>query len=77
MYTIGIEVKEKKQPNDYPVLSFRIDQEAKDSIVSEIEKIVVLLNKEKSESEYLIRKNNIYREAMLLGVSKLKKKHRL
>ena len=65
----------KKQPEDYPVLSFRIDKESKDRMLKDVDVIINDINKDKGSTEYLVRKNAIYKEALRLGLSKLKKKH--
>ncbi len=55
-------------------MAFRLDEETKIEIMSEIERLTNLHNKEVSSEEYLFRKNDIIVEALKKGLKLLAKK---
>tara|TARA_B100001971_G_scaffold213155_1_gene245578 strand:- start:170896 stop:171126 length:231 start_codon:yes stop_codon:yes gene_type:complete len=75
--TLGFKKKEKKHPNDYPLLSFRLDKATKDEITLEIEELVQILNDNRDENSYVIRKNDVFVEALREGIKTIKKKYKI
>ncbi len=73
---IGLKKKEKKHPNDYPLLSFRLDEQTKEEITIEVEELVDVLNERRDENSYVIRKNDVFVEALKEGLKILRKKHK-
>lgn len=63
--------KKKKCPADYPIISFRIDEDAKNFILKKVSTLETLFNKNTSESDYKIKKNHIYTRALDIGLKAL------
>ncbi|MBL6992049.1 MAG: hypothetical protein ISR65_19860 [Bacteriovoracaceae bacterium] len=72
---IGQKKKEYKKPADYPQLAFRLDSDTKEEILSSIDELVDLLNEKREDDSYVIRKNDVFVEAIREGIKALKKKH--
>ncbi len=72
---LGIKKKEKKHPNDYPLLAFRLDEETKDELINAIDDLVKQLNKNRDDNTYVIRKNDVFVEALREGIKVIQKKH--
>jgi len=64
-----------KKPSDYPQLTFRIDKESKESIQDRVNSLVENISEDTPSDCYAIKKNAIYREALLIGLSNLEKKY--
>ena len=71
---IGIKKKERKRPQDYPQLTFRVTSEIKVEIMDDVEVIVEGLNNKREDQTYVIRKNDVIVEALKIGLKQLKKK---
>ncbi|MGZ3781531.1 MAG: hypothetical protein ACXVCY_12840 [Pseudobdellovibrionaceae bacterium] len=65
--------EKKTRPSDYPIFAFRVSDEEKDNLNSEIEYVADLLNKRLSEDEKVWRKNDVIVEALKRGLAQLKK----
>jgi hypothetical protein len=68
-----MKIDKKKKPNDYPLLSFRVTTEEKSQIQAEIEKVVLMLNKSRSEDARVVRGNHVFVEALKLGLKIIRK----
>ena len=64
----------KKTPSDYPQLAFRISEEDKVQIAKLVEEVLENSNKHLMPNEKQFRKNDIYVDALHLGLQTLKKK---
>lgn len=63
-----------KQPNDYPVLAFRIDKATKDELETVISGLLIDLNRDRQEDEKIIKKNDVIVRALKIGLKQLLKK---
>jgi hypothetical protein len=66
----------KKKPSEYPLFAFRIDEDKKEELSSLIEEVRESLNKKVDPEDKLWMKNDVIYEALLLGLSQLKKKNK-
>ena len=66
----------KKKPSEYPLFAFRIDEDKKEELSSLIEEVRESLNKKVDPEDMLWMKNDVIYEALLLGLSQLKKKNK-
>ncbi len=67
-------ISKRKKPGDYPQFTFRVDAETKDKLSKMVEEVTNLFNKNLNTDEYIYRKNDIIIEALLSGLSSMKKK---
>jgi hypothetical protein len=65
---------EKKTPQDYPQLSFRISAEDKINIMQMTDEVLETSNRGLSSKEKVFRKNDILVDALYLGLIALKQK---
>lgn len=62
----------KKSPKDYPQFSFRVAETEKVEIQRLVEEVCTLYNRDKTEADYVVRKNDVLVEALLKGLKELK-----
>lgn len=67
-------MKKKMVPTDYPQLAFRISEDDKRRINELVEEILQVANKKLAPSDKVFRKNDVYVDALYLGLLTLKKK---
>ncbi len=67
--------KEKVDPNSYPLIAYRVtDEKIKKRIDNEVERVTELANQKKKDNEYRYRKNQIFVEALEIGLEELGKR---
>ena len=64
----------KKSPNDYPKISFRVDTETKEEILSWINRVSAYYADRKKHGEFVKRKNDIIIEALQIGLQAIEEK---
>lgn len=64
----------KKQPDDYPIFSFRISKEDKEDLIKKLDDAKMKLNHGIGEDERVVTKNDILIEAIKLGLTLVKRK---
>jgi hypothetical protein len=68
------EKRSKKQSSDYPQMIFRIDQADKDALQNQIDKLVVMANRDaERRGVKKLRKNDVIVEALSIGLKTLEK----
>lgn len=70
-----IEIEKKKDPNDYPLLSFRLKQSNKNEILEKLDHVVSLCNLSKDEDEKQFRKNTVLVAAIMRGLGIIEKEY--
>ena len=55
-------------------MAFRVAEESKQELMSEIDRLLALYNENIKEDEYMFRKNDIIVEALKVGLKQLGKK---
>ena len=68
---LELDREKKKDPNDYPLMSFRISQQNKDEINDKLDQVVDLYNKHRGDGEKVIRKNSLLVTAIMRGLLSL------
>lgn len=68
---LELDREKKKDPNDYPLMSFRISQQNKDEINDKLDQVVDLYNKHRGDGEKVIRKNSLLVTAIMRGLHSL------
>ena len=63
--------KAPKNPNDYPLLGYRVRPEIKANLVSLLEDTLKSLNKARPSHEKPLKKNDIFIEALSNGLKQL------
>ena len=64
---------QKKESSDYGLFCFRLSKKERDELDDLLDRAKKRLNKDKSEDEYVITKNQIIFEAIKLGLPLIKK----
>lgn len=65
----------KKKPDEYPQMIFRVNQEDKDRLHKQIDKIVELANRDADKKGvWKLRKNDVIIEALFTGLGSLEKR---
>lgn len=64
----------KKHPSDYPQLTFRVSDDDKKRINELVEEVVTASNAKLDPANKLFRKNDVYVDALFLGLLTLKQK---
>jgi hypothetical protein len=70
----SFDMNTKKHPGDYPQLAIRISAEDKDRIQGLVEDLLSTANKKRPANEKVFRKNDIFVDALYLGLLTMKKK---
>ena len=68
-----MEIEKKKDPNDYPLLSFRLKHNEKEQINERLEEVVELCNLSRAEDEKMYRKNTVLVAAIIRGLETIEK----
>lgn len=66
----------KRKPSDYPQFTFRIDQETKEKLLSEVDAVRAMYERGLAEDERSLNKNEILIMALEIGLERLKSKYR-
>lgn len=61
-----------KSPNDYPLFGYRLFPEIKDSLSTQLEEVLEHLNQRRPENKKPYKKNDVFVEALKLGLAELK-----
>lgn len=65
--------EKKANPNDYPLLAYRVSQDEKDELAHEIEAIANLYNRGRKDDERKFLKNDIFVEALRKGLAMMRR----
>ena len=68
--------KLRKKPSDYPLFSFRIEENEKERLMERARRVASLADQKRDEDEYKIRTNDILLEALQIGLERLEQKYR-
>jgi len=71
-----INLDKKKDPSDYPLLSFRINEEEKEIVMQRLEEILTLVNDNKDNNQKKARKNKIIVTALKRGLDEIEKDYK-
>ena len=66
----------KKKPSDYPQFAFRINQETKAKLLTEVEAVQKLYDRGLAKNERSLNKNEILVMALEIGLQRLKSSFR-
>lgn len=69
---MALQTDKKKNPNDYPMFSFRLESEQKEIINQRVQEVVDLYNEKKEEDSKVIRKNTVLVKAVLRGLESMR-----
>lgn len=69
------ETRKMKNSNDYPVISFRINENDKNEILEKISKIKTSINSESPDDHYRKKSKEIFFEALNIGLTKMLKRY--
>jgi hypothetical protein len=64
--------KKSSSTKDYPLFAFRLSEEAKKRLMTQVNEVTNLLNSKVKEDEYRYRKNDIIVNALEKGLKSLK-----